>query len=106
MKRELISTIIVEKSNFEYISKTGIINGTLLIEIERVMEQYHESRMKEIPEITDEEIKEELDNTHTITLSDDGEYISQLTYWYSDEGKSAVRNFLRWYRKEQRKRMK
>ena len=47
MKRDLISRIIVDKSNFEYITKTGVINGTLLTEIERVMEKYHESRMKE-----------------------------------------------------------
>lgn len=60
----------------------------------------------EIPEITDEEIGEELNNTHTITLSDDGEYINQLTYWYSDDGKSAVRNFLRWYKEELKKRLK
>jgi len=39
-KRELIKTIAVIPSNFEYIAKTGIINGTLLVEIERVMEAY------------------------------------------------------------------
>ena len=56
MKRDLISTIIVDKSNFEYITKNGVINGTLLTEIERVMEKYHESRMKEIPEIDNDAI--------------------------------------------------
>ena len=39
-KRELIKTIAVIPSNLEHIAKTGIINGTLLVEIERVMEAY------------------------------------------------------------------
>lgn len=39
-RRDLIKTIIIDKSNFEHIAKTGNINGTLLIEIERVMEEY------------------------------------------------------------------
>lgn len=40
MKRELINTIKIDAANFEFIAKTGKINGTLLIEIERVMTEY------------------------------------------------------------------
>lgn len=40
MKRELINTIIINEANFDYIAKTKIINGTLLTEIERVMDTY------------------------------------------------------------------
>lgn len=40
LKKELIKTIIIDKANFEHIAKTGNINGTLLIEIERVMTEY------------------------------------------------------------------
>ncbi len=47
-KRELIKTIAVIPSNFEYIAKTGIINGTLLVEIERVMEAYAAQQKSEI----------------------------------------------------------
>ena len=39
-KKELIDGIHVVKSNLEYIAKTGKINGTLLVEIKRVMEEY------------------------------------------------------------------
>jgi len=40
MKKELIKSIHIDKANLEHIAKTGNINGTLLIEIERVMEEY------------------------------------------------------------------
>lgn len=40
MKRELINTIKIDAANLEFIAKTGKINGTLLIEIERVMTEY------------------------------------------------------------------
>ena len=39
-KRELIKTISIVQGNLSYIESTGVINGTLLIEIERVMEEY------------------------------------------------------------------
>lgn len=39
-KRELIKSIKICKANLDHISETGRINGTLLIEIERVMEEY------------------------------------------------------------------
>lgn len=38
--RDLINTIIIDRANFEYISSHKTINGTLLIEIERVMHEY------------------------------------------------------------------
>ena len=49
-KRELIKTIAVIPSNLEHIAKTGIINGTLLVEIERVMEAYAAQQSKMAPE--------------------------------------------------------
>ena len=39
-KRDLIKTIHVDQANFQHISQSGRINGTLLIEIERIMEEY------------------------------------------------------------------
>lgn len=39
-KRDLIETIQIAQGNLSYIEKTGKINGTLLTEIERVMEEY------------------------------------------------------------------
>jgi len=38
---ELIKTINVNRANFEHIATTGNINGTLLIELARVMKEYH-----------------------------------------------------------------
>ena len=40
MKRELIKTIRIDNANLEHIAKTGIINGTLLTEIEIVMTEF------------------------------------------------------------------
>ena len=57
-KRELIKTIAVIPSNFEYIAKTGIINGTLLVEIERVMEAYAAQQKSEIKMPTEDQIHE------------------------------------------------
>ena len=45
-KRELIKTISIVQGNLSYIEKTGNINGTLLIEIERVMDQYAQQEAK------------------------------------------------------------
>ena len=45
-KRELIKTISIVKGNLSHIESTGNINGTLLIEIERVMQQYAEQEAK------------------------------------------------------------
>ena len=45
-KREIIKTIHVDRANLEHISKTGNINGTLLIELERIMNQYAEQEAK------------------------------------------------------------
>ena len=38
---KLIKTINVDRANFEHIATTGNINGTLLIELVRVMKEYH-----------------------------------------------------------------
>jgi len=40
MKRELIKTIKVDVANMLHIAESGKINGTLLLEIERVMDEY------------------------------------------------------------------
>ena len=45
--RELIKSITVDKSNFEYIGTTRRINGTLSLEIERVLEEYGNLRHNE-----------------------------------------------------------
>ncbi len=45
-KRELIKTINVNEANFEHISKTKAINGSLLIDIERIMQVYADQEAK------------------------------------------------------------
>jgi len=40
IKRDLINSIIINKANLDNISENKIINGTLLVEIERVMDAY------------------------------------------------------------------
>jgi len=45
-KRELIKTISIVKGNLSHIESTGNINGTMVIEIERVMQQYAEQEAK------------------------------------------------------------
>ena len=54
-KRELIKSILIFPENLEFIAKNGIINGTLLTEIERVMEVYASQSQ---PAISEEEINE------------------------------------------------
>ena len=71
-KRELIKTIAVIPSNFEYIAKTGIINGTLLVEIERVMEAYAAQQKSEIKMPTEEEMKKR--------QKDRGDYLREMGY--------------------------
>lgn len=39
-KEELIDSIIVNSANFEYCAKKGKINGSLLADIERIMQEY------------------------------------------------------------------
>lgn len=45
-KKELIESISIIDGNLSHIESTKIINGTLLIEIERVMEQYAQQQVK------------------------------------------------------------
>jgi inorganic pyrophosphatase len=47
IKRDLIRTIYVNEANFNYIRDTKHINGTLLQEIERVMEEYYQLKIKQ-----------------------------------------------------------
>ena len=44
-KKELIESIIVNSANFEYCAKKGKINGSLLADIERIMQTYHEQQL-------------------------------------------------------------
>lgn len=48
--RQYISQIRVNKPNLDYISKTGKINGSLLISIEEIMRDYSQSRTKDLQE--------------------------------------------------------
>jgi len=43
---ELIKTIVVNKANFDYCGEKGVINGTLYIEIKRVMKKYADEQVK------------------------------------------------------------
>ena len=47
IKRDLIGTIYVNEANFNHIKDTKHINGTLLLEIERIMEEYYELKIKQ-----------------------------------------------------------
>ena len=38
--RKLIKSIQVNDANLDYIAKTGIVNGSLWLEIERILKQY------------------------------------------------------------------
>jgi hypothetical protein len=48
MKRDLIKTIHVDRANFNHIASSGRINGTLLIEIERVMAEHAQKQSTEL----------------------------------------------------------
>lgn len=48
LKDKLIESIDVNKANFEYIASKGYINGTLYVEIKRVMEEYLTENLKEL----------------------------------------------------------
>ena len=76
-KRELIKTIAVIPSNFEYIAKTGIINGTLLVEIERVMEAYAAQQSK-MP--TEDDIGEEVLSKHYETPEENMAFLDGATF--------------------------
>lgn len=52
-KRELISSIKTNRANIQSIADTGIISGSLLVDIEKIMEQYKGERFKKP---TDEQI--------------------------------------------------
>ena len=47
MKRKLIESVVILPENLEYIGKCGKINGTLLVEIERIMEEYAAIKVRE-----------------------------------------------------------
>ena len=46
--KDLITSIQINKANFEYIVKTGKINGSLWLEIERVMKIFETQQNKEL----------------------------------------------------------
>ena len=47
-KKDFIKTISIVRGNLSHIESTGNINGTLLIEIERVMEEYAQQQVKNL----------------------------------------------------------
>ena len=49
--REHISSIHTISSNLEYIAKTGNINGSLLLSIEKIMQDYAHSQTQELVEM-------------------------------------------------------
>jgi len=44
-KRDFIYEIKVNEANFKYCAETGIINGTLLIDIENAMQKYTDQQL-------------------------------------------------------------
>ena len=44
-KRDFIDEIKVNEANFKYCAETGIINGTLLIDIENAMQKYTDQQL-------------------------------------------------------------
>ena len=51
LKDKLIQSILVDKSNFKHIASSGKINGTLLVEIKRVMETYLNENLRDIMKV-------------------------------------------------------
>lgn len=47
-RRDLIRTISIVPGNLSHIESTGMINGTLLIEIERVMVEYAQQQVNNL----------------------------------------------------------
>lgn len=45
-KKDLINEIKVNAANFEYCAKTGKINGSLLVDIERIMQEYTDQQLR------------------------------------------------------------
>lgn len=46
--KDLINSIIINKANLEHIAETGIISGTLLKEIERVLKEIELATMQKL----------------------------------------------------------
>jgi len=90
--RKLIKSIKVDKANFEHIAKTGNINGTLLIEIERVMEKYaSEKYNKQV--FKDLVWKPTIDRTTTPPTGkkdNQQEIIEGFALWFNKEQKTKV----------------
>ncbi|MDE1191853.1 MAG: hypothetical protein PW786_06925 [Arachidicoccus sp.] len=45
--KELIQSIPVNRANFEHIAQTGRINGSLLVEIEKMIEKHFIPKLKD-----------------------------------------------------------
>ena len=76
---DLIKTIHIDKANLDYISETGVINGTLLAEIKRVMREYANV-------VSDSEQKELLEKAYNAGKHKEGEMPYNNDY-----------NFEQWY---------
>jgi hypothetical protein len=77
------------------------------IDMPKILEAYHESRMKEIPEITDEEIEVEAQELYKagMALEDESRisYTHKQVCLHETQGKRAG---AKWYRDELKKRLK
>lgn len=57
-KEELIKSIHIVQSNFDYCSSNHMINGTLYIEIRRIMQEYAQQKALQLIEDLEEEIEQ------------------------------------------------
>ena len=82
-KKELIESISIIDGNLSHIESTKIINGTLLIEIERVMEQYAQEQVKALS-INDVRLcfptDEDIEDIAEATIKEGGDN-NDVTYW-------------------------
>lgn len=107
MKRKLIESMVILPENLEYIGKYGKINGMLLVEIERIMEEYAAIKVREaqaectIPVVSgslpldDEDVLEPIQNalyaTHAFSLDDCTGLASGILSYLKEAGFAIVR---------------
>lgn len=79
--REHIFNIQVEKSNLEHIASTGQINGSLLLSIEKAMNDYSESKTQELVRLL-KKCKELMENSIFTPHKNTASVITQLLTKY------------------------
>ncbi len=45
-KRDFISEITTNEANFKYCAENGVINGVLLVDIEKAMQEYSDQQLR------------------------------------------------------------